>query len=215
MTEHSAVPNPTLIYHITDLVNLSSMACHGLLANSCIQRDGIEYVNIAYDNLQARRARRQVPLAPHGCLHDYVPFYFAPRSPMLYTINHGNVLDYQRGQTSVVHLVSTIQIIAEAGIPFVFTDAHAVVAYASFYNSIADLDNVDWELMTSNLWFDCDEYPDRKQRRQAEFLIYQHVPCSLLIEIGVLNAKVAERARIILAQAGLDIPVRVRRGWYY
>jgi hypothetical protein len=134
---------------------------------------------------------------------------------MLYTINHGNVPGYQRGQASVVHLVSAIQIIADAGIPFVFTDAHAVVAFASFYNSIADLDNIDWELMQSNFWFDCDAYPDRKQRRQAEFLIYQHVPCSLLMGIGVLNEKLAERARIILVQAGLDIPVMVRRGWYY
>ncbi len=214
MNEQSTVSEPTFIFHITELGNLASIACHGLFANSRIQDEGIEYVNIAYAGLQDRRAATEVPIAPYGCLHEYVPFYFAPRSPMLYTISRGNVPGYQRGQATVLHLVSTVQLIANANISFVFTDGHAIVAITNFYNRISDLENIDWDVMRSNYWSEVTDF-DRRRRRQAEFLVYQRVPQSLLMGIGVLNREIAEQARIILSRAGLDIPVRVRRNWYY
>jgi len=49
----------------------------------------------------------QVPLAPYGCVADYVPFYFAPRSPMLYKLHKGGVPNYTGGQDPLVYLVSS------------------------------------------------------------------------------------------------------------
>ena len=49
------------------------------------------YTNIAYESIQDRRSIKSVPCGVGGSLHDYVPFYFAPRSPMLYTIHRGNL----------------------------------------------------------------------------------------------------------------------------
>lgn len=39
---------------------------------------------IAHNTIQDRRAQTYVPCLPGGNPHDYVPFYFAPCSPMLY-----------------------------------------------------------------------------------------------------------------------------------
>lgn len=75
------------------------MAIEGLLSYTALRRQRIGYTNIAHQNIQDRRAYRQVPFDPGGVLHDYVPFYFAPRSPMLYTISRGNVVGYEQGQT--------------------------------------------------------------------------------------------------------------------
>jgi hypothetical protein len=47
------------------------------------------YHNIAYQGAQGKRATKLVARPPMGVIHDYVPFYFAPRSPMLFTIDKG------------------------------------------------------------------------------------------------------------------------------
>lgn len=77
----------TAVYHITHIDNLSL-----IMADGCVWCDseknarGIGSVNIAHVSLKARRSATHVPFAPHGTLDDYVPFYFAPRSRMLYSI---------------------------------------------------------------------------------------------------------------------------------
>ena len=95
------------LYHITPIQNLSKIiSSEEIKSKNRLLRQSISHVNIAYEGIQDRRARTQVPLAMGGVLHDYVPFYFAPRSPMLFTINKGNVPNYQAGQTPILHLVS-------------------------------------------------------------------------------------------------------------
>lgn len=118
------VPNPTWIYHFTHYENLRSILTHqGLYMVKTMQGGAISYKDIAYPDVQEKRARRVISVPPGGVLHDYVPFYFAPRSPMLYTINQGNVPQYKEGQASLIYLVSTVQHVVAGGLPFVFTDA--------------------------------------------------------------------------------------------
>lgn len=77
---------PIPIYHITHIDNLTSILnLGGLMANSRLRRQRINYLDIAHERIQDRRARTSVPCGAGGVLHDYVPFYFAPRSPMLFT----------------------------------------------------------------------------------------------------------------------------------
>lgn len=39
---------------------------------------------------------------------EFVPFYFCPRSPMLFTVNRGNTGRPLGCQRAIVHLVSTL-----------------------------------------------------------------------------------------------------------
>jgi hypothetical protein len=95
-------------------------------------------------------------------LHDYVPFYFAPRSPMLGAIHIGNVTGYTSGQQSIVHLVTTAEAIAEADLGFVFSDGHAVMGYTSFYDDLNEIDAaIDWDIMGTRYWRDTEEDGDR------------------------------------------------------
>jgi hypothetical protein len=41
-----------------------------------------------------------------------------------------------------------------------------------FYDDLNDLKEVDWNVMTLRIWKDTNDDPDRKRRRQAEFLVY-------------------------------------------
>src|SRR5467141_1732025 len=87
------IPSPLRIFHITAIPNLASIAKSKMLhANGVLQKKKILHADIAYQGAQGKRATKLVARPPGGVLHDYVPFYFAPRSPMLMTIDGGNVV---------------------------------------------------------------------------------------------------------------------------
>lgn len=208
---------PTSIYHITHIDNLSSILdSSGLIANRMLRRQQINYSDIAHERIQDRRARTCVPCGASGVLHDYVPFYFAPRSPMLYAIHRGNVEGYTQGQNPVIHIVAEAEEIQAQGLAFAFSDGHAVMAYADFYDELEALEFViDWELMHSKYWSDNPEDPNRKFRRQAEFLVHQFCPWTLITEIGVVNNTIQARVLQILQNFKQQTPVRVYPDWYY
>ena len=91
----------TAIYHITHKDNLPRIiSMGGVYAQSQMKCKTIEYSNIAHGGIQDRRSETIVPCGPGGCLHDYVPFYFAPRSPMLYAIKMGNAEKIQNATST-------------------------------------------------------------------------------------------------------------------
>jgi hypothetical protein len=133
-------PNPTPIYHITPIENLRMILETGeLRAKRALDQEDTGYTNIAHQTIQDRRAHTPVPCGPRGVLHDYVPFYFAPRSPMLYSISRGYVAGFASGQQSIIHLVSTAQVVRASGLGFVFTDGHGIMAITDFYDNLTDL----------------------------------------------------------------------------
>lgn len=152
----------TAIYHITHVENLPPIIQQGgLFCPVSLNELNLSHLNIAYQSIQARRALKKVPILPFGVLHDYVPFYFAPRSPMLYTINRGNVEGHKGGQTPIIHLVTSAEVVADEKLPFVFTDGHAIIAISNFYNDLGNLNEIDWGLMKAKYWNDTDEDGDR------------------------------------------------------
>lgn len=202
-------PVPTFIYHITHLENLEGILQKGgLLPQS--QRPPTRQ-NVAYGRIQARRAKVVVPVGPGGKLHDYVPFYFCPRSPMLYAI-HTRSTKYRGGQRPILHLVSSAQRVAEERLPFVFTDRHAVVKDACFFHDLKYLEALDWEAIGSTYWAET-----HRKKKQAEFLVKGLFPWRLIEEIGVIDESIKAEVESVLARfPGLPHPpVRVRWEWYY
>lgn len=79
---------------------------------------------------------------------------------MLYAIHQGNVPTYSDGQESVIYLVSTVEAVQQANLSFVFTNGHGVMALTQFFDAPADLNQVDWQVMTLRYWFDTSEDND-------------------------------------------------------
>ncbi len=59
---------------------------------------------------------------------------------------------------------------------------------------------IDWEIMKDRYWNDTDEDGDRKRRRQAEFLVHQAVPWSLVRAVCVIDANISAQVKQILQQ---------------
>jgi hypothetical protein len=207
---------PTFIYHITHVDNLRSILADGRLCTyNELCETGKRHVSIAYQDIQERRAKIIVPCGRGGTLHEYVPFQFAPRSPMLYTINKGNVPGYSEGQSPLLHLVSTIEFVRDAGLAFIFTNGHAIMRLTDFFDDLAKLDQIDWEVMSARYWHDTVNDSDRKRRRQAEFLVHKFFPCRLITEIGVVNSQMGAQVTALLQSSEHQPDVVIRPNWYY
>lgn len=220
-------PDPPHIFHITAIPNLPRIAQSGaLLSKTRLQQLGRAHDNIAYENIQDRRSRTEVPVGRGGMLHDYVPFHFAPRQPMLMAINNGRVQGCNFRQEEIVHLALRADMIAAAGIPYSFSSHHAVIALAEFYDNLDDLDKIDWDMFFdpplegkhSRYFHDPEhlpKYATRRESRQAEFLAHGEVPITQVRGIGVCNEQKREEVERILAQCGWETQVRVKRHWYF
>jgi hypothetical protein len=209
---------PTPIFHITNTANLPSILAHdGLWCDRERQTRCPDAVNIAYQDLKGRRANTSVYVGPRGNLCDYVPFYFAPRSPMLLAISNGHVPGYVGGKEGVVYLVTSCETVSHAGLPFVFTDGHAVKRLTNQFDDLAKLTEIDWPLMRARWWNDTDQDGDRKRRRQAEFLVRDFCPWQIIEGIGVYDEKRAAAVRETLANASAphSPDVKIKRAWYY
>lgn len=84
-----------LIMHFTHVQNLPGILAAGCLhADNQVDRRSALTVEAADLEIKSSRRAIRIGLAPFGCVADYVPFYFAPRSPMLYKLAKGGVPTY-------------------------------------------------------------------------------------------------------------------------
>lgn len=206
----------TAIYHITGVENLASIAESGeLLCDAECQGLQAAPVSIAYSDLKAKRAAKVVDVAAGGTLADYVPFYYAPRSPMLCVHFYSQgTSGYARGQEGIVHLVSCVQAHAGPG-SFAITNGHPIAEITKQFGTLAGLDEIDWDIMNAKYWADTDEDGDRKRRRQAEFLAHRRIGFSSVRLVGAMTEATAEEARSALAGLQNPPPVVIRPDWYY
>lgn len=223
-----SAPRPTRLFHITAIANLP-MICEagGILSKNSGATAGLNYQNIAHAGAQGARAGRFVPNPPGGSIHDFVPFYFAPRSPMLSAINNGRVNGCPWRQADIVHFETTIDAIVTRRLPFVFYDRNATLAYSTPYTDLEHLDSaIAWDLLTEppaldgfckywNSRADMSRYADRMERRQAEFLAKDRVQLEVFTRLGVINAQQQARVQAILREAGVRLPVDVMDAWYF
>ena len=130
---HPADPS---IYHITHIDNLPGILGEdGIWCDQLRIAKNIANTNIGHDHIKERRRRRPVPTSGGGALGDYVPFNFCPRSVMLFAIRNGHQ-DYSGGQSDVVHLVSSVSSATSIGRPWAFTDRHAELAHALYFEDL-------------------------------------------------------------------------------
>ena len=207
-----AASETVYLYHHTHIDNLSGIIHRGLLCKALVKNVNVD---ASLASIQTRRQRKLVTCEPGGVLHDYVPFYFGYRSPMMFLISKGEVPNYKGAQDEMIYLVTSVQNVVGTEVSFVFTDGHPIKFPSKFYNSPEDLGQLDWNVIKGKWWNDTPQYPDRERRRQAEFLVYQHCPWNLINYIGVANGKRKSQVEDVLKPATHTPMVLLRRHWYY
>ncbi|MFC2170572.1 DUF4433 domain-containing protein [Calditrichota bacterium] len=205
------------LYHITHIDNLADIIkMDGLWCDAERIRKQIKTTNIAHSHLKERRDRWPVPVAAGGFVSDYVPFYFAPLSPMLYAIYRGNVEGYEGGQKDVIYLVTSAEIASQQDKQWCFTDGDAYLRITDYYDSLDLLKTViDWQVMRDKYWNKIPADTDRPRRRKAEFLVYKFFSWTGISGIGTFNTEILDRV-VELTNSNKHQPqVKVVRQWYY
>lgn len=209
-TDPLAIP----VYHITHFENLFSIIkAGGLSSDIQMQRSANSPEIIGYDHIKKRRmTETKVPCCDDRFVGEFVPFYFCPRSPMLYTINKGNTGREIGCQKSILHLVSNI----ENGIAlkklWAVSDGNAGSAYPTFKNDLIDLNNfLDWSIIESNDWAG----NERRNKKAAEFLVADFFPWSSITYIGCYDQAMVDKVLQLICAVDHKPKVSVNLNWYY
>ena len=210
------VPAYPKIYHIVHVDRLTSIIANGLWSHSRIIRSRPAGTTIGMGRIKARRLK-ELTLNSHPGLYvgQCVPFYFCPRSVMLYLIHRGNhaELEYRGGQSSIVHLEADLRrSVVWATMNrrrWAFTLSNAGSRCFVDRCELARLDEIDWEAVGTNHW------QANRERKQAEFLMEDGFPWSLIERIGVASQRVFRQVVDALRETRDWPAVEVRPDWYY
>lgn len=207
-------PAEKWLFRITHLRNLPHILVHGLCPSASGNQDP-SFVPIGDQSLISVRKDLEVPIEPGGLFSEYVPFYLGARSPMLYQIQKGGEDVAQVAQSDIVYLVVALSCIKEKQLAYVFTDGHARTKVTRFYNSEADFDKLDWDTISARQWNNTEEDPDRRRRKQAELMVKGVVPIGCVQYLLTFDEASRAVVQKMVEEAGLAIPVHVKREFYF
>jgi hypothetical protein len=215
----SPMPSQPKIYHITHGNNIPKIVADGCLwSDAEIVGRGGPTAAVGISEIKARRLHELSVLCRPGTrVGEYVPFYFCPRSVMLYILHKRNHPDlaYKGGQRPMLHLEADLhEVVAWAereGRWWAFTDTNAGSRYFQSFCDLGDLSRLDWGHIDATDF----RHPLVKEAKQAEFLIHHSFPWSLVQSIGVKDDEVATWLRRVTAVSDHRPDVRVEPSWYY
>lgn len=211
------VPAQPKIYHIVHVDRLASIIADGFLwSDAEITSRAPAGTSIGMSTIKQRRLI-ELTLNSHPGLYvgACVPFYFCPRSIMLYLIYQGNhpELNYRGGQGPIIHLEADLNACvawAEANDQrWAFTLSNAGAFYFEDRRDLAQLSEINWEAVQARDWKSC------KEGKQAEFLLENRFPWHLIERIGVKSQAVYTQVADALAAAGHKPHVEIKLDWYY
>jgi hypothetical protein len=145
------------LYHITHVDNLTGIASEGTLVSDAeIIRRGGPVQPIGMSAIKRRRIEElHVSSHPGTKVGDYVPFYFCPRSIMLYVIHCANhpELAYRGGQAPIVHLEADLHAVMSATDAedrrWAFSLSNAGAYYTEYRSRPEDLKDLDWSAIAA------------------------------------------------------------------
>ncbi len=128
-------------------------------------------------------------------LTQYIPFYFGPRSVMLYVIQHGYNGVERHNAEDIVYCVIRIKDLIENKTNCIFSDGHALSAITKLYTQekLPQLNEIiSYNDVYARYWIS-EEDIDLKRRKEAELLIEKALPKEYIRGYIVYNQRAKEK----------------------
>jgi len=180
------------LYHMTHISNLRSIIENGLLSHNQAHNQNLVNEDISDLGVNDRRNRKE-PIYGNN-LHDYVPFYFNPRNPML----------YKRLALEDDILILKINPNILSTNKFLFTDGNAASKYTTIYSRLENLGKLDWKCINDEYW---NKHNDGKRKICSEMLIYDFVAVEDISAVCCNNLSTKEKVSRILQNINIDVIV--------
>lgn len=165
---------------MTHYQNLASILEHGILSHALVAKAKLEHVDISLAGAQQWRTGLE-PVFFHS-IHDYVPLYFNPRNPMLYS--------RREQQRNLVILCVSTEVLS-SGTKILFTDGNAACKNTQFSTS-TDVVQPAVPVLEAPSW---NQFSEGRRMRCAETLVLHHVPPKFIEKVVCNNTLLALRLK--------------------
>ncbi len=166
------MPAQPKIYHICHVDRLPSiLESNGLFSDAMVQENDLPGTVVGMSNIKQRRLTvLRLDSHPDLFVGQCVPFYFCPRSVMLYMMHvRRSELSDKGGQGPIIHLEADLhETVAWANAHnrrWAFTLSNAGSRYFEDRSNLASLHEIDWDAVQARMWNQC------KEAKQSEFLL--------------------------------------------
>lgn len=215
------IPEQPKIYHIVHVDRLKSIIQSGLLCDAQIVNNSCQGTTIGMSTIKSRRLKLALNSHPGLYVGACVPFYFCPRSIMLYIIHQANhpELSYRGGQDPIVHLEFDLHAVAEwaevNNQRWAFTLSNAGSYFFEDRSNMEQLHEINWDAVQTNKWGGPSVSALVKEGKQAEFLIETSLPWSLVQRVGVLKQVTYTQVSQALTTSSHKPQLEIKPEWYY
>lgn len=207
--------NRTYCYRITHINNLPLLLHNGIV-NKHHTKASEEYIEIGNPEIIDVRSTSPVKINGYGMIGDYVPFYFTPKSIMLYNIITGywHPLVPKRNRSEILVIRCLIEDMTNLPRWF-FTDGQGNDMASGHYNDLNEIDAIDWQCIQNSDFTKSDGDFDRPRRYQAEFLVHHEVPIDNIESLNVYNQQAADVVNDILNENNINLAVNIQPQYFF
>lgn len=207
--------NKNFCYRITHIRNLPLILERGIV-NKHHPNASATYIDIGNPEIIDVRSTSRVKIEEYGHIGDYVPFYFTPKSIMLYNIVTGywHPLVPKRNRNEIIVIRCLIEDLSTLPRWF-FTDGQGNDMASDHYNDLTDLDKIDWHSIQESDFSKADGDYDRPRRYQAEFLVHQEVPLEQIESLNVYDQASADYVNGILKTNNINLAVNIQPQYFF
>lgn len=199
-------------FRLVHIDNLSHILKNGIVKADSPNANP-NYVPIGDQLVIEKRKNRRLSSSSWQNIGDFIPFYFGPRSPMLYVIQHGYNGVRRIEAEDIVYCVIRLDDIIKDRIECCFTDGHVLNSLTQVFPA-ESLNRIESFVKYSDVYarrWDDEEDLDLKRRKEAELLLKNDLPVKYIRGFVVYN----EKAKLKLISLDVDEKMVVVRPTYY
>lgn len=208
--------NKNFCYRVCHIENLPHILENGL-CTKYHPKASADFISIGNSEIIGVRDDTKVKIEGYGIIGEYVPFYFTPKSMMLYNIITGfrEPIVKKRLKSELMVIRSVINDLSKIG-KFFFTDGQAnVTSMTNHFNDLKYLSAIDWDIIQKSDFSKNETDNDKQRRYQAEFLVYKHVPVSSIESINVYNDKAETIVKKEMAKTNILLPIHITKEYFF
>lgn len=187
--------------HFLHRDNLLGILQDGLLCHSAMKNT--VYVDISDPSVQLGREHKIIPVTQKN-LHDYVPLYFGPKTPL--------VVKYQDRNEEFLYLRFSLNILQLPDVVFSYGNARSNATKFYMFNALADLQAVDPTAINAFSWVGDDE---KKRRKQAEILIPARIAPEHIFDILCSSETAKQYVIDKIKVSGLNLNMNISGNWFF